>query len=73
MQFLHVVFVATMTPSSMPPRVATIRITAAIHPVAIAILAAVRPVAVIVLSGSAGQCQTADTENQQQTNNYDPL
>jgi hypothetical protein len=62
--------------TTVPPAtvvVAAIRITAAFHPVAIAILAAFHPIAVVVLSRGAGQCQTADTENQQQTKNYDSL
>jgi hypothetical protein len=71
-----------MTPA-MPPRVATIRITAAVHPVAIAILApirpvavavlaAVRPVAVVVLSRGA-QGQAAEAENHQRTEHYRSL
>jgi hypothetical protein len=77
------IMTTTMTPA-MPPRVATIRITAAVHPIAIAVLAAIHPVviailaafppvAIIVLSGSAGYCQAADTENQHQTKNYHSL
>ncbi len=70
----------TTTVLPAPAPVAAIRITAAFHPVAttaarrpVAIIAALRPVAIIVLSRSAAQGQTPDTENQQQTKNYDSL
>jgi hypothetical protein len=54
--------VTAVPPAPVPTPVAAIPITiSALHPIAIAI---------IPLSGSAGECQTPNTENQQQTKNY---
>jgi hypothetical protein len=58
-----------VSPAPVPPvPVAAIAITppATFHPVSI-------PVSIIVLSGSAGQGQTPDSENHQQTKNDDSL
>jgi hypothetical protein len=78
-----VTIVTTMAPAP-PPRVATIRTTAAVHPVTIAalaavhpvpiaVLAAVRAVAIIVLSRGVTQSQATEAENHQRTEHYRSL
>jgi hypothetical protein len=70
---VSVPIVTTMTSAMPPARVAAIRITTAVHPVAIATLAAVRPVAVVVLSGGVAYSQATETENHQRTEHYRSL
>jgi hypothetical protein len=73
--FLHAMSAsaATSTSTVPPAAAAPVAVTVAVHPVAITIVAAFHPVPVAIVVLSAGECQTSETENQQQTKNYDSL
>ena len=74
--FLHIVPVV-MTSTSVPPVPPvpiSIPVPAAVPvPVPVPAMVITHPVSIMVLSRTAGEGQTPDSENQQQTKNYDSL